>query len=223
MSPENRFLSFGPRLILLIFTGYFCIPSYGQAEYVDISPLAGIHFGGRARFYEGDIRIDDAFSYGITLSAPVNWGVAGELSYSRSESLARFIPFRSGYEPAETKIATNYFMIGAMKELVEGSAIPFGGLTLGVAWFDVKDPNINDVVRFAFSLNGGVKYMVSERVGLRVQGRLLFPVYFAGGGFYCGIGGGGSSCGVSLGSGTSFIQGDISGGIIIRLGGPGDY
>ncbi len=208
---------------ILIISLLLTAPVFGQFEYLDITPTFGYHFGGRVRFYEGDIRFDNAPTYGLTLSAPVEWGIAGELSFSRSDSRMRFIPFLSGYEPEEADVASNYFQLGAMKELVEGTVVPFGGITLGAAWFDVKDPEIYDVWRFAFSITGGFKFMLSDHIGLRLQGRLLSPVYFAGGGFYCGIGGGGSNCGVSLGTGSSIIQGDISGGLVIRVGGVGDY
>ncbi|MBA7526308.1 hypothetical protein ES705_18469 [subsurface metagenome] len=192
--------------------------TFGQINYVDVTPTFGYHFGGRARFYEGDIKIQDAATYGITLSVPVAWGVSGELSWSRSDSKANFYPIRPEYEEDELEMATNYFLIGGMKEMGEGPAKAFGGFTLGMAWFDSKESRVDDIFRFSISLGAGVKYMVSDRIGLRLQGRFLVPIYFAGGGIFCGIGGGGSSCGVSVGGGSTILQGDISAGLIFRLG-----
>lgn len=205
--------------ILLVLLVLISVPTFGQIQYLDVIPNFGIHFGGRMRFYEGEIRIDNAATYGITLQTPVSWGVSADFTYSRSDSKARFVPYTTGYEPNEVGIASNYFLIGAVKEMVDYKLIPYGGFTLGVAWFDVKDPQIADDVRFSLSFSGGVKYMISDRIGIRVQGRFLMPLYFAGAGFYLGSGGGG----FTMNTGGTMLQGDISGGLIFRLGGTGDY
>lgn len=187
-------------------------------EYLDIIPTFGYHFGGRARFYEGDFKIEDNASYGITLSAPVEWGIKGEFSWSRSDSKGRFIPYRTGYEPDELEMASNYFLLGVMKEFSEGPFKPLGGIHLGLGWFDSKDSRYYDVFRFSVGLAGGLEYMFTDRIGIRAQGRFLIPISFSGAGMYCGIGTGGSSCGVSTGGWGTILQGDISGGLVIRLG-----
>jgi hypothetical protein len=204
--------------ILLVLLISLSTQLFGQINYVDIIPTYGYHFGGRAYFYEGDIKVADNATYGITLSVPVGWNSTGEFSWSRSDSKMNFYPKRPDYYPDEADVASNYFLIGGMKELGEGPFKGFGGISLGMAWFDFKDASVSDIFRFSVSLGGGAKYMITDRIGLRVQGRFLIPIYFAGGGLYCGIGGGGSGCGVSVGGGSTIFQGDISGGIIIRIG-----
>jgi hypothetical protein len=189
-------------------------------QYLDIVPTFGYHFGGRARFYEGDFKIEDNATYGITLSAPVEWGVRGEFSWSRSDSKGRFIPYIAGYEPDELEMASNYFLLGAMKELGEAdiNLKAFGGFHLGLAWFDSKDSRYYDEFRFSVGLAGGLEYMFTDHIGIRAQGRFLIPISFSGVGMYCGIGTGGSSCGISGGGWGTILQGDFSGGLVIRLG-----
>jgi hypothetical protein len=46
---------------------------------------------------------------------------------------------------------------------------------------------------------------------------MLMPLYFGGLGFGCGIGTGGSSCGGGATFGTEIIQGDFTGGIVLRI------
>ncbi len=206
------------KLVILILV-ISSTQAYSQIiQYLDIIPTVGYHFGGRARFYEGDFKIDNALSYGLTLSAPIEWGIKGELSWSRSDSKGRFIPYRSGYEPDELEMATNYFMIGAQKEFSEGKLKPFGGFTLGLGWFDSKDSRFYDEFRFSISFGAGIEYMFNDRIGIRAQGRFLIPISFGGAGMYCGIGTGGSSCGVSTGGWGTILQGDITGGLVVRLG-----
>ena len=56
--------------------------------------------------------------------------------------------------------------------------------------------------------------MLSERVGINLQGNLLFPVEW--GGFYIGAGTGGVSTGIN--TGTTIVMGGFSGGLVFRLG-----
>lgn len=203
---------------LLIIVAALSLQAYGQINYVDVIPTYGYHFGGRAYFYEGDIKVDNAATYGITLSAPIGWNVSGEFSWSRSDSKMKFYPKRPDYYEDEQKVSSNYFLIGAVKEVGESSLKGFGGFSLGLAWFDFRDSALDDDFRFSISFIAGAKYMISKRIGIRVQGRFLIPLYFGGAGMYCGIGGGGSSCGVGVSGGTTIFQGDISGGLIIRIG-----
>lgn len=208
------------KLLVLLFVVLSTQAHAQIIQYLDIIPTIGYHFGGRARFYEGDFKIDNALTYGLTLSAPVEWGIKGELSWSRSDSKGRFIPYRSGYEPDTIEMASNYFMLGAQKEFGEGQAKAFGGFSLGLGWFDSKDPRFYDEFRFSVGITGGAEYMFNDRIGIRAQGRFLIPISFSGAGMYCGIGTSGSGCSVGTSGMGTILQGDITGGLIIRLGKP---
>ena len=63
------------------------------------------------------------------------------------------------------------------------------------------------------SLAGGVKIKASERVGLRLQARLLMPLYYAGTYFTFGTGG----SGVSMAGGIKGVQGDFTAALVINL------
>jgi hypothetical protein len=145
-----------------------------------------------------------------------------ELSYTRSESSATWNPYRSyvvEYPTTNFNVNINYFQIGAIKDMeIQTDFYGYGGLTLGAAYYNTTHEGISDVWRFAFGLQAGLKYFFSETVGLRLQGRMLFPVYSSGGGMYCGIGTGGSGCGLSYGGSSIVLQGDITLGVIFRLG-----
>ena len=108
--------------------------------------------------------------------------------------------------------------LGVLKEFKTEVVRPFALGSFGAAWANLKDDGVNDIWRFSIALGGGAKFILSNRIGLRLQGRLLIPMYFYGGGFYLGIGGGGPNGGVSLSSTSRVIQGDFSAGVIVRLG-----
>jgi len=90
-------------------------------------------------------------------------------------------------------------------------------MSAGITWFNMTSHGVSDHVSFSAALGGGVKFFFSDRIGIRLQGRLLLPMYFSGGGLFVGIGSGGTSSGVSVSTGVLAVQGDFSGGLIIRL------
>jgi hypothetical protein len=81
----------------------------------------------------------------------------------------------------------------------------------------VNTSGMDDVWRFAIGIGAGMKVMFTERIGIRLQGRLLMPMYFAGVGFYAGIGTGGASSGLSLNTGSVIFQGDFQGGLVFAF------
>jgi hypothetical protein len=184
---------------------------------IEITPFGGYLFGGKVRYAQGDLNIVSNGSYGLALDFTVAPYQQVELFYTRMESTAEWRPF--GFQPGvpdgeDLKISVNYLQIGSLREFGEGNVVPFGALTLGAVIFSSPNKNYNDVWRFAMSLGGGAKIFFSDKVGIRLQGRLLMPMYFAGVGGYIGTGG----SGLTLNSWVPILQGDFTGGLIIRLG-----
>ena len=58
------------------------------------------------------------------------------------------------------------------------------------------------------------KVWFSERIGLRLEGRIMMPITWASGGFMVGGGGGG----FYLGGGSAMLQASLTAGLMIRLG-----
>ena len=68
---------------------------------------------------------------------------------------------------------------------------PFFGVSAGWSTFSPDNNNFNqgvpalrDYSTFTFGLSGGIKYMFTNHIGLRVQSQLLLPVY--GSSYYYG-------------------------------------
>ena len=197
---------------------FFAISLSLSAQSIEITPQIGYQMNGKAYFYQGDITVEDAASYGITIGIPVDWDTYAEFSYSRSDANATFFAKHPDYTDDKFEMASNYFLLSGNKQSGTETVVGYGGFALGAAWFDSKTSRVNDVWRFAASLQAGAKLYLSDRIGIRLQGRLLLPLYFAGGGLYCGVGGGGSGCGVGVSSTSTIVQGDISAGLIFQLG-----
>ena len=110
-------------------------------------------------------------------------------------------------------MTAHYFQIGVLNEMQQGQVVPFGIVSLGAAIFEPDKATLTTEWFFAASLGIGAKVFLSDRLGLRFQGRLLLPMRFAGGGLWCGTGG----CNIGVGSSTSFVQADLQAGLIFAL------
>ena len=188
----------------------------GTGGHIEMTPFVGYQLNGRIDFYDGDFNMDNAMSYGGMLSVKVGPGVFGEFSYSRSDTKGTYRLF--GINSWEYDMAINYFQLGGIKTVGQGPVKPFGLFSGGVTWFKMKDANVDDEVVFSVALGGGLKVDLSDRIGLRLQGRLLMPLYIHGGGFFFGIGPGGPSSGISFNSTLLTLQGDFTGALVIKLG-----
>lgn len=203
----------------LLFLGLaallYLIPAeaYSQEAGVQISGYTGWFLGGKVNLYNGKIKIDDGQNWGATLSKEVYSGLHAEFMYNRLVS--DLIVREYGSSPyTYTSITTQYFQIGAVREaMYEGAIRPFFTGGLGITVFSEREMYYDDLLRMSFSMGGGLKIFPTDRVGFRLQARMLVPMYFNG--IWVGIGTGGTSTGLSASS--SIVQGDFTGGIILAF------
>jgi len=200
-------------LLLIILLIFISSKTFAQAE---IFGFGGYMTYSSVAVSEGTLSFDDGPNYGFGLDVGINRGLLVELNYTHNQTSARLRRF-NGIEEPLFDMNTHYFQIGAQYEFRKTSkqkAVPYTLLTLGATLFDAKDASLSDVWRFSVAFGGGGKIYLGEKVGLRLQARLLMPLTFAGGGLWCGPGG----CSVGVGSWASLVQFDFTGGIFVRLG-----
>jgi Outer membrane protein beta-barrel domain len=203
------------RIILFLFFGVILF----SGEILAQTELFG--FGGYMTYSsiavrEGDLKFNDGPNYGFGLDVEIQKGIMVELNYTHQQTTARLRRFIGGEEPL-FDMNTHYFQIGALYEFRKSSkqkAFPYTLATLGATLFDAKDPSLSDEWRFSVAFGVGGKFYLSEKIGLRLQTRLLMPLTFSGGGMWCGTGG----CSVGVGAWTSLVQFDFTAGVFIRLG-----
>ncbi len=186
------------------------IELHGYGGYVPGSNTAYSYSGYR-------LRIDGGGNFGVGISKTLPMGVAVELGYSRFQSTLR----QSGgivEEVSPQNIIVEYYQLGGVKPLMEGETfVPYGLFSLGVSRF-APEETLQDYWRFAINTGLGMKYFFTDKVGIRIQARLLMPLYFAGAGFGCSIGTGGSGCGTGIGMGSEILQVDFTSGVVLKLG-----
>jgi len=207
------------KIILLVLFTVTCQVS--KAQYVDILPYAGYQFASNVDVWYGTtagrLHINPAGNYGVGLDVVLPYNdIAISFSFTNAQTS---LTYRGNFQPEEELFdaSQQYYMFGVNKEVDMDKIRPFGGLILGWTTLnpdDPDEPNRSNVTKFTIGLRGGVKFFISDRIGLFARVRMLLPVQWAGGGIWFGSGGGGTSLSV----GSSIISGDIGGGLIISLG-----
>jgi hypothetical protein len=184
----------------------------------EIIPTAGYMLAGSAEFYEGKIDFDNAPTFGVSMMYTKDRTSPGvELSYSHTSTTGHFKPY-PGFNLDEKKfdVNINYLHIGVVKGAqVNQMLYPFLSLSAGGTWLNAHD--YSTIWRFSTALGGGAKIYFTKRIGIMLRARLLVPMQFAGAGGWCGIGTGGPDCGLSVNSYSTIVQGDFTGGLIIKL------
>ncbi|MCF6361208.1 MAG: porin family protein [Cyclobacteriaceae bacterium] len=204
---------------IIFFLAFVCVGTISAQAQIEINAYGGYVPGSKTSYsYNGyRLRIDGGGNFGVGISKVLPTGMAIELGYSNFQSTLK----QDGgiidiVKPQD--ITVEYYQLGVLKPLMEGETfIPYGLFSLGASRFAPKEEN-EDHWRFAINAGLGMKYFLSDKVGIRIQARLLMPLYFQGAGFGCSIGTGGSGCGTGIGMGSEIIQADFTGGIVLRVG-----
>jgi hypothetical protein len=159
----------------------------------EIAPYAGYMFGGRLRFFEGDLKIKDNVNYGLALDIELVKETKLELFWSEMQTTAEFRPFYGfdylDIDPFDVRVG--YIQIGTVREFDYDNIKPFGVMTIGTTYFLPQNVSHQDSWKFSVSLGGGANIWFTERIGIRLQGRLLLPILWGGAGFTIGTGGAG--------------------------------
>lgn len=182
-----------------------------NAQKLELTPIIGYETGAKIPTSGGDLRISDGMVYGGALNVGLGGGRYAELSYTHMGSNL----YLEGLVREDIcDLAVDYYSVGALQEMMPGAkATPYGLFTLGVVNYRPTSGSYSSENKMHVSLAGGIKIRVSERVGVRLQARLLMPLYY--GGAYFSVGTGGS--GFSVGGGIHGVQGDFTGGLVIVL------
>jgi hypothetical protein len=183
---------------------------------IEITPFGGWLWTGQVPAYRQNMKADDNGNFGLRVGYQIRPGKTVEFEYNRSESTLRYYDFNSEQREARP-FAMNYYLLGGQYEMSQGDVVPYGLLNIGAVNFTAQDGRRESATWLAAGLGGGIKYFFSDAIGLRLQARLLFPMQFSGISLGCGIGAGGASCGTGINSYSTIIQGDFTGGVVIRI------
>jgi len=187
----------------------------------ELAAWAGYQLNGDVDLGGGTLRIDDAPSFGASISVPERPGTKIELLWIYSATEARVEGDGFSLDSSRSfTVDMHYFQIGGVQGFRRGNIEPFAGMTLGASWYMASDivsqsgsydVDADDTWRFAFTLGGGVNVFLTPKLAVKLQARMLAPVLFSSGAFYAGTGG----AGLAVSGGIPFIQGDFSAGLVL--------
>ena len=195
---------------------------FGQVE---IGVFGGWLWTGSIPAWAQDVKVSDKGNYGITAGYQFHDEMLVNFEWNHTENEATFREYLIGGglgDAINVPLTLNYYMLG-FNYLVANSEslVPYGLVNLGLLHTQstAQNPAYNNSNNwFTAGLGGGLRYYLSDRIGIKLQARLLLPMQFGGVGFGCGIGTGGGNCGAGVSTYTSIIQGDFTGGIVLKLG-----
>ncbi len=180
-----------------------------------LTPSASFRMGGDLE--DGDTGTDysvaDSGSYGLTLSLP--WEANTELEVWYSHQSTDVDLTAGGATKADLDLDTLH--IGGTYLLEpRGSAVPFVVLTAGATRISSPEAGIRSDTFPSFSLGGGWQFFPQERLGLRLEGRVLGTLVDSSSKVFCGVAPSGSGCLISL-SGDMLWQFEVNAGAVFRF------
>jgi hypothetical protein len=183
-----------------------------NAQKIELSPFIGYETGARANTNLGYLHIGDGMDFGGSLDIGLGSGRYAELSYSHMSS---YLDLEGAITDTRLcDLAVDYYSGGVLQEVnPEGKASPYGLLSLGIVNYRPTTGTISSENKMHVSLAGGIKVRATNRIGLRLQARLLMPIYYAGTYFTIGSGG----AGYSMAGGIVGVQGDFTAALVIML------
>ena len=193
---------------------FFIMAFFSQvkAQMIELTPFIGYETGGRLYTYEGYLKVGDGMNFGGAMDFTFAPGAQIELSYNH---LNTTLSLDEGYVTEKLcDLAVDYYSIGGLKELMPGeTVVPYGMASLGWVNYRTLTGNYSNENLMHVSIAGGVKVFATPRVGLRLQARLLMPIWYSGIYFSGGTGG----AGVGLSATAGAVQGDFTAALIFVI------
>ena len=210
---KTKFYAF----LLAIFLVMVHAGSYAQR--VELTATGGYQYWGSYKYYNsfnnsnGKLALEDGPCYGGILGFEIREQTFVELVFNHQDSRLVDKP-NYGYETKICDLGANYFQLnGTRTVLLNDKVEPYATLGMGAALFDPASNKYSSLWKFAVNFGAGVKYFISDKVGVRAGFGFWAPIQ--GVGLGVGIGTGGAYAGAS--TYTTIIQMNVSGGLIFRL------
>jgi hypothetical protein len=198
------------KIILTLGLILAAAPSWAQK--VEITPFYGFQFGDSFLVSRGEVSYKSGANWGFTLDVEIEDELKFEFLYSRADTELRFR--QNGIGDTRLDMSVQYFHGGILYEVDASDRVRgFFTATAGMAYFTPEPSNVSDEWKFSVAGGAGVKLFMSDHVGIRLQGRLLFPFLGSGSGFVCGLPGG---CFVGINAWTT-VSGDVTAGLILAF------
>jgi opacity protein-like surface antigen len=192
---------------------------------IEIGGFGGWLWTGKIPAWRQDIKISDEGNYGATIGLQIRDEMLVNFEWNHIDNKATFREYNFDGSLGDlytVPLTLNYYMLGFNYLVTYNEpVVPYGLINVGLLhsqFSSYSSVEGSSNTYFVAGIGGGLRYYISDNIGIKLQARLLLPMQFGGIGFGCGIGTGGTGCGAGVSTYTSIIQGDFTGGIVLKLG-----
>ncbi len=163
----------------------FLITVTMNAQGFEITPQFGYQINSKLNYSGGYLKVPGSAMYGVTASVNLKNGMNAEFSWIHqgSDLLVSRLTFG---EENWGGLNVNHYQFGAVQDFGSDEELkPFFGVSVGWSTFSPENNSqlstaptyLSSTSTFTFGVSGGIKYMFTNHIGLRVQSQLLMPVY----------------------------------------------
>jgi hypothetical protein len=179
---------------------------------VEIAASGGLRLGGEVASVRVETNpVEASAAFGLTLDVPLAPDKFIAVTWSRQSTDAELRTLFA--EPTTFDLNIDYLHAGGVyRPRREGRSEPFVMLTLGLTRVDPTRPGFDEGWGISGAVGGGARFPLSERWGLRVEGRGWFTFSEASLSGVCG----GIGCSVSFGgSGGAQFEGLVGASVVL--------
>jgi opacity protein-like surface antigen len=188
------------------------IPSTAKAGETDIVLFTGLRGGGEFEDIDtGDeLKLKETQTFGIVIDKQMKNGKRYEFYYSHQPSELTSSDPSTG---ALFDVDIDYLHFGG-KHYINKEDGTFIVGTIGATHFSPKTAGLSDETKFSLGFGGGIEFMGTKNIGLRLEGRVFGNFLDSSGAIFCG----GSSGGCTIITTSSVLwQLELNVGLIIRF------
>ena len=182
----------------------------------EITPFAAYRIGGQFDEKDGDgqFELNESDAQGIMLNIRANPNGQYELLYARQDTevdtQGLFVN-----DPL-IDLDVEYLQIGGTYLFDGENTRPFIALTLGVTHFDPQPAEFDSESYFSASFGGGVQLNASQRIGVRIEGRVFTTLVESDSDIFCSSTDGVGACLIQV-DGTTLTQWEARAGLVFRF------
>lgn len=198
-----------PRLLLTTIAVFITQISAVCAQNYEITPFIGWRTSDSLEEVStgASINLDETESFGIILSLKKDKETNYDFLFSRQNT-----ELQSTTTPGYTEaLRIDYYQIGGTVFFDHGKLQPFIAGGLGATHISPANDNFSSETNFSLSLSGGLKFPITQNVGLRLEARGYGTVVGSSGSIMCDGG-----C-VAKFTGSLFMQFEASAGLSIAF------
>ena len=183
-----------------------------------ITPIGGYTFGGE---FEDEaataaVEVEDKAHWGLIANLRESANTQWEVFYSRQQSEAAIAELPGGALAGTVDLDVQYLQVGGTYVADGVRARPFLAATVGATRFDPDPLSFGSENFFSFGLGAGWQFSPTERLGLRLESRLLGTFLRSDSELFCGTGVEENFCAISTDS-DMYWQLQASLGLVFRF------